>query len=297
MDYKKAINQIVSLRKERRLWADNLLNSCIEKNEELSALDKSIRLTKLKIAKNEPHDDLEKLTKQFKEKLSALGITEQMINPPPLCDLCGDTGLIKGKPCKCAIKLNIQDDEGGKLPYHTFSESKFEVFDLLRPKMEKLYRDMEVFCEKFPSTKKKNIIFIGSSGVGKSFLASCIAAQLSAKGESVLALSAFNLINERMLTYHTTANENKASILSPILDCSMLIIDDLGTESIFKNVTLEYLYSIINERMNKNQHILITTNLTMNELEQRYGNRITSRLFNKELCYCVSLIGKDVRKI
>ena len=110
-----------------------------------------------------------------------------------------------------------------------------------------------------------------------------------------MALTAF-AANNRFLKYHTTFNEDKSGWLDPMLDCSFLIIDDLGTESILKNVTLEYFYQIINERNTSGKLTLITTNLGHDDILARYGERIYSRLFDKSLSFAYSIKGKDIRK-
>ena len=82
---------------------------------------------------------------------------------------------------------------------------------------------------------------------------------------------------------------------SPYLDCDLLAIDDLGTEAIYKNVTLEYLYMVINERQIAGKHTLITSNLSVNRLAERYGERIASRILDKKTCYAAEFSGKDIR--
>ena len=98
-----------------------------------------------------------------------------------------------------------------------------------------------------------------------------------------------------MLNYHTTFDSQKNSILEPFLTCSCLIIDDLGTEPILKNVTKEYLYLIINERMVNDKSTIISTNLTPDQIIDRYGERIFSRLFNKTNCLKLEFTSSDLR--
>ena len=115
------------------------------------------------------------------------------------------------------------------------------------------------------------------------------------RGMSVMAVTAF-AANDRFLKYHTTFDENKSAYLDTMLDCALLVIDDLGTESILKNVTLEYLYQLVNERNTRGKLTLITTNLFPDNILSRYGERIYSRLFDKSLSFTAYLTGKDIRK-
>ena len=85
--------------------------------------------------------------------------------------------------------------------------------------------------------------------------------------------------------------------LSPLTDCDLLVIDDLGTEQIYKNVTLEYLLSTISERILAQKHTIITTNLTPEELLDRYGDRLYSRLMDKRIGRAIKFPDTDFRLI
>ena len=107
-------------------------------------------------------------------------------------------------------------------------------------------------------------------------------------------MTAFGL-NNTSLKYHTTFDNTKSSILEPLLTCDVLVIDDLGTEPINKNVTLEYLYLVINERQLAGKPTIITTNLTPDGVINRYGERIFSRINNKLISLNIKLDGQDMR--
>ena len=114
------------------------------------------------------------------------------------------------------------------------------------------------------------------------------------KNKLVLFTTAFNL-NNSMLNYHISFASNRESIISPFMDSEVLIIDDLGSEPLIKNVTKEYLYLIINERMLRKLPTIITTNLTLNEIMATYGERILSRLANRKTSIFINLDGDDLR--
>ncbi|MDE6399177.1 MAG: ATP-binding protein, partial [Clostridiales bacterium] len=146
----------------------------------------------------------------------------------------------------------------------------------------------------YPRNKKRCIVIGGGTGNGKTYLAGCFAKQLLERGASVMALTAF-AANDRFLKYHTCFDANKSDWLDPLLDSTLLVIDDLGTESILKNVTLEYLYQVINERNTAGKLTMVTTNLGKDGILARYGERIYSRLFDKSLSYVAYFTGKDIR--
>lgn len=236
--------------------------------------------------------DLDAAVKARTAAIEKLGLHESDFVPPPRCKLCGDTGIAGGKPCKCALQLAIQTDDSIEIPLHDFAE--LDTAATNGTQVEKTAKILRAMCEKFPESNKRNFVLSGSAGVGKTFLAGCVADAVRKKGYSVVAVSAFTFVNE-MLAYHTTFDAGKLSHLTPFLECDLLILDDLGTESILKNVTLEYLYLVVNERLNAQKHTLVTTNLNVDRLAARYGERTVSRLFDKRLCYTIDLTGKDLR--
>ena len=100
---------------------------------------------------------------------------------------------------------------------------------------------------------------------------------------------------ELFTSYHTTLDLSKTDYLNSMLKSDCLLIDDLGTEPIKRNITLEYLYLILNERLNSNKKTIITTNLNLEEILSRYGERIFSRIANKKTSKCFQMQGNDLR--
>ena len=115
-------------------------------------------------------------------------------------------------------------------------------------------------------------------------------------GRTVVFVTAFTFLN-RALSYHTSFDQGRADMLTPLLDCDVLIIDDLGTESVLKNVTAEYLYLVVNQRQLRGLTTVITSNLSVDGVAARYGERIASRLFDRTLCYTAEFDFADIRKI
>lgn len=297
MDYKKAIETVVKRRADELYAARLLFERALEQNAELNKTEKEIKRLTLLSAKGEKTDAqaLTKLKTKKRELLSAMGITEKMLSPAPHCPVCGDKGLDQsGKICSCVKSLAINDGENIGLPLHKFSDADFKLYGENKGRNEEVFITLKKILEKYPNNKKRNIVLLGGTGTGKTFLAGCAAEYMLARGQSVTAVTAFDFV-QRAMNYHTTFDDKKQSYIRPLLDSSLLIIDDLGTESVFKNITLEYIYTVINERMYKNKLTLITSNLSADAILSRYGERIYSRLFDKALSYPAALSGDDLR--
>lgn len=116
------------------------------------------------------------------------------------------------------------------------------------------------------------------------------------KGGSVIFVTAFKL-NKIFLNYHLDFSGGYSDYIENLYDCDLLVIDDLGTENIYKNVTCEYFLSLISERITNNRHTLITTNLGAEHLRARYDDRFYSRLLDKNKTYTICFDGEDLRQI
>ena len=287
--------------KQRRLIAENKAEAVLEEcmlDTAFKTNYQNIKNLKFDIAKLEFQKQdttmqkqlLSILEKERKTILEKLNKTEKDFLPAYTCKKCCDTGVYKKEFCSCfkyELSREINKELGTTInPEHCFKNMCNEN--------KKAFALMEEWCAKFPASKYKNLVFTGGTGVGKTFLTECIANALLDKSTPLHFSTAFNL-NNQCLKYHTSFEKEKSDLLEPFIETDVLFIDDLGTEPIFKNVTIEYLYLIINERITKNLSTIITTNLTPNEIINRYGERIFSRLFNKANSLLINLSGKDMR--
>ena len=159
---------------------------------------------------------------------------------------------------------------------------------------KKMFEKISHWCETFGTSKYKNLLLTGTTGVGKTYLVESICNKLLSKNISVMFLTAFAL-NNLFLKFHTTFDSSKSSILEQVLGCDVLIIDDLGSEPKYKNVTEEYMYLVTNERLSKNQSTIITTNLGLEGVLSRYGERTFSRLCNKQNSIILKIENSDIR--
>ena len=234
-----------------------------------------------------------------KEILEKNGFNKDDLEPQFECKNCNDTGYIDGKSCNClkqkynnAImkQANINLDAIPDLENYDIS-----IFNKNEQENVKLViKKFKDFITQYDEMKIRNIMLVGGTGVGKTFLAQSIAKQGLKHGYTALFTSAFNL-NNYLLNLHTSQNSNKLIGLNGYLDAEILIIDDLGTEPVLRNVTKEYLLLLISERTLLNKSTIITTNLLPDDILDKYGERIFSRLFNKANSVLISLSGEDLR--
>lgn len=292
MNLKSAANLIENEYNARKAQAETRYREALVKHADLYAAELAVRAAIL----DGKDKDVPRLQDRKYKLIYKLGYSVDDFYPLPLCKKCEDTGYYKGKFCECARKRAAKESVEFSARPFTFDDCDLSVFDGESKKTAEIaYKAMRIFCEKFPHTKNINLLLLGTVGTGKTFLASCIANEIEKRGYSSLFLTAFKF-NDICLKYHTTFDASKADGLNAVIDADLLVIDDLGTESILKNVTLEYLYTVINERMNAGKHTIITTNLSPAQLEAKYGERIVSRLFTERVCLTVGLTGKDLRR-
>lgn len=238
------------------------------------------------------------------EKLKVLKSMQLDLNdlkPKYSCRACQDTGVVNGKVCDC-YKKRKNSELVKAFGLLANKDCTFDNFDTKICKdekhaenLEKIAKNLKKWADKFPDIAKNNLIISGKTGVGKTYLSSCLANELLKKDVAVCFITAFDL-NESFLKYHTSFDKTKSSWIEPFIESEVLIIDDLGTEPMLKNVTKNYLYLVLSERERFNRPVVITTNLMLDELNNRYDERICSRLCNKRNSNLIFIDGADLRR-
>lgn len=280
---------------EKRSFAESTAKRFFDiamKNEEFKDLYNEIKTEEIQIAKQEAFGqitDYSKLNKLLEKQefiLNKMGINGTDLKPNYECLYCNDTGYKNGIPCDCLkyeINKQLLEFSGFCGPLPSFSDKHINSL---------AFGIMEKWCNL--DNEKYNVIISGNIGVGKTYLTQCIANEMIKRSHLVLFTTAFNL-NNSLLNYHISMDNKRSELLEPYLSTEVLIIDDLGTEPLLKNVTKEYLYLIINERSINHLRTIITTNLDLNEICDRYDERIFSRLRNKKNSLVINLKGDDIR--
>ena len=278
------------------------------KDSQFSNLHKKERALIFDIAKyktmKKPTDslvsELKDVRSNIQKRLVELNINEKSLKPEYSCQLCNDRGIVLGKICKCFQKRLkerlIEESSSNILSLHNFSEYNAKVAKTQKheQQLSKLCEFMKSWIDSKDTNKAKLIYLCGKTGVGKTFLTECTATYALKQGSLVSMISAFGM-NNIFLKYHTSKTEEKMDVLDSLLDPDLLIIDDLGTEPILNNVTVEYLYLLVSERSRQLKQTIITSNLGGDGILSRYGERVFSRIFNKRECKSFQILGDDLR--
>lgn len=223
------------------------------------------------------------------------------------CPDCKDTGFIGSERCHCfkqALTLSLSENSTlfHILEKENFSTFSFSYYDDMtadpqlhltpRDHVRKVVADARLFVEEFDSTYR-NLFIYGNTGVGKTFLTNCIAKALLDTAHHVVYMTSHTLFETlEAHQFSHTEQEESSTLYRYIFDCDLLIIDDLGTElsNTFTNASL---YTCINERHLNQRSTIISTNLSLEQLRDRYSERIFSRITGNYTL--LKLIGKDIR--
>lgn len=237
---------------------------------------------------NKPNID--KVEKHLKDLLKQFNLNLSDLQPKYQCDNCRDTGAINGTICSC-LQRRVNNRCSNLLScqshFYKFSDCDFKIMNELD---KKVYGKLKSWCENYPNINIKNINILGKPGSGKTFFLECMANELRNKGIVVGYQTAIE-INELARQYHI----GNSFQFSDSINADILLIDDLGTEPMFNNITKEYFYNLINMRQVKNLPTIITSNLSFQDILNRYGERIVSRLANKSISLTISLTSEDKR--
>ena len=281
----------------RFLQIENLLKTTSMELAAKIASGANMELSALEIQKKN-----QALLQERGEILIRAGYQPNYLDLQFTCASCADTGFVGSRMCACYKKaLNDVAFENSILA-KAMPEARFENFDLgfysrepdetgisPRDRMVLVLEACEGFCHNF-GEQRRSLLFQGPTGLGKTFLCGCISRELTARGKIVVYDSAYALFSrmEKEKFFHEGSVDN-----SDLLECDLLIMDDLGAE-MQTAFTRSALYNLINTRLLRNKLTIINTNYTMTELEKIYTPRITSRLIGEYTMMKFS--GEDIRQ-
>ena len=320
-------NLLIEYDKKRinaEVTAENKKNDIYEKYPKLLEIDSQLSSlafsTMKEIAKsgnknliNQLNINISNLKLEKENLLKSLGMSLEDFNPKYECTKCKDTGYIlengQSKMCNC-LKQKIYDIEYNKSNLNSLSTQNFNNFNInyysnvvneekynskISPQdnINLIIKICKNFITNFNNPNTKNLLFTGKTGLGKTFLSSCIANELLKNGNTVLYQTSSVLL-DTIISYKFNRQNVSKDIYDYLLNVDLLIIDDLGTEGI-NQLKLVELFNLLNSRLLNNNHCktIISTNLSLQSLFKSYDERIVSRIVgNYDVCY---FFGDDIR--
>ena len=306
-NYQKIKAEIEQKRLSAVAKADERNEMLRDRSEKIREIDREMMATGLKLfraacvgADIEPIKERNReLAKMRKEALSELGYPEDYTDVHYSCEKCSDTGFIDGKMCSCfreaLIKENIKSSGMGVL-IEKQSFEKFVIDSTLpeeeRARLERIVKTAKDYADNF-STGNKNLVFLGTTGTGKTHISTSIAKRVIEQGYEVLYDTAQNIFSAFEEDKFRSGYGPYTPKGEKYLECDLLIIDDLGTEFVTQFST-SCLYNLINTRINKGLPFIISSNLTNKQLLDTYDSRIVSRIIGTSSLVFV-FPGKDKR--
>ena len=245
------------------------------------------------------------LQAERKTLLAELGLTEGDLENTPLCSLCGDTGYRGGQMCRCLKAYYVEEERKELSKLLDLGGQSFDTFDTdwydgqrapgktksAREHMEWVYDTCVEYAHNF-GKRPANLLLFGRPGLGKTHLSAAIAREVSGKGYSVVYDTAGHVF-ERFEAQKFGRDEADRDV-ERVLNCDLLILDDLGTEMTTTFVQ-SALYQIINSRLLEKRSTIVSTNLMPEALAQRYSPQIASRIEGEY--QLLPFVGEDIRTL
>lgn len=240
---------------------------------------------------------------QERQALIAENFAPGYLDETPVCATCGGTGYLGSSMCRCLQTICCREQKK-ELNRLTGGQERFEAFrlDYYPEQVDRAYgasprvimeRNLQ-YCMRYAAHFAKglgNLLFVGGTGLGKTYLSACIANAVTEKGFSVVYESAPQLF-AKLEKNRFDPDEQSRQDAENFQNCDLLIVDDLGTEMPGNFVTAA-LYSLLNQRLLDGGCMLISTNLNADEIAKRYSPQIASRMQGE--FKGLTFVGEDIR--
>ncbi len=282
---------------------------------EILNIERKINSLTLRLFKNKTNEEIENLNEiiddlKIKKRkiLKSINLPENYLDLEYECEKCKDTGYIIEKKCSCLfkklgnlylndsdLKLLIKSNNFDNFDFSFFSKNKFRNDGLTPNKnIKAIYSDILKYIKNFENIST-NLLFIGECGSGKTFLSHCIAKELLERGFLVIYKTSEELFQEIQFYYSNKNYHNNFKLIeeSVLMQCDLLIIDDLGTETYNNNVHSNF-FNFLNKKLLLDKKLLISTNFSLEYIRNHYSDRISSRIFGNFNIYNF-FVDEDIR--
>lgn len=235
------------------------------------------------------------------ELLVSLGYTADYTEVKYFCPDCSDSGYINGRTmCHCfreaLVKATIASSGMGNLiEKQSFDNFSLETYSYDKAVFERMSYNLEAAKKYATEFREKggNLLLVGTTGTGKTHISTAIAREVISQGFDVIYDSAQNIIADFETDKFKSGYGPYTPKADKYLECDLLIMDDLGTE-FSSQFSTACIYNLLNTRQNKGLSTIISTNLSARDLQERYEDRITSRIVGMDT-RILQFVGKDNR--
>ncbi len=306
----KLLEEYEAMRRTAQLNALNNRRIAYAKHPELVDFDKQISnvataFTKRMITGENVKDEMKKEISEIIDKknefLHSIGMSQAEFEPQYNCVVCSDTGFVGNDECNCLRVRIIEENFKNSNIGTALKNQSFDTFSLdfysndvqspypvsPRKYMEKTLKKCREFATDFDSAQK-SLLFTGGTGLGKTFLSTCIARELLLSGKSVIYISAVDFFKR----IENSRFDKENTDVELFEKCDLLIIDDLGTEAPSTYTTAVF-SDVLDKRVITEKKMILSTNHKITDIEKLYGQRIYSRISGYFDHYM--FFGKDIR--
>ena len=297
-----AVNELKTKRFNNKIKHEKNLNFVSKICPEIKELQNSLNLTSIRISKaifNQKKNSKELIEKihinnvQIKNKISELllknNLPKNFLNLESSCKICKDYGIVNNEFCECFKKTikkitAIEFQKNSSLKIVSFKDFNLNHYskeidseDCISPydQMKSIFLICQNFANNFPKYSN-GLIMCGLTGLGKTHLSLAIANEIISNGFCATYQTAAEITRKMSDQYFKKDQTNQINMIT---EPDLLILDDIGSEfdSAFNKSTI---FEIINIRTSKKLPLIISTNLSPKQLEEKYGQRVASRIFS-----------------
>jgi len=309
--YKEAYALLLEKQRAYKFKQRQKKEGLYKKTPELFTIDREMNLLGIALTRGAIAGELSKMDKIRKEmdaleaeKLRLADDNANLLTQPYFCPLCKDQGMVDNEICQCLGQCLTETsftiyDLKAKAQKETFESFNVNYYSNTprneggtspRENAKTIKQLMLKYCKNY-ETVNDQLLFIGSPGVGKTFMSNCIVNNLTPKGYGIIYVTAAHLVSS-IQDQLFRSGKTSTKVFEPLLLCDLLIIDDLGAE-FSSEYSQKQLYEVIDSRLNAEKKMIISTNLSLLKIQKTYDERLSSRIQGN--FKTIPFMGDDIR--